>query len=167
MNWLRGPKMAVVWTVLRLWVGYQWMAAGYEKLTGGFDATGFLKGALAQAGGEHPAVQGWYAQFLQHAAIPNAGFFNAIIPWGEFLTGLGLVLGLFTVPALLAGAFMNLNFMLAGTVSTNPLMYTEAILLLFAGAAAYHYGLDRLAVPLIRNKAAAEKWFHHRHIRHT
>ncbi|MFY4775689.1 hypothetical protein [Metabacillus sp. RGM 3146] len=24
MKWLRGPKMAIVWTVLRLWLGYQW-----------------------------------------------------------------------------------------------------------------------------------------------
>ena len=37
---------------------------------------------------------------------------------------------------------MNLNFMLAGTTSTNPILYTVAILLLVAGPNAYRYGVD-------------------------
>lgn len=41
---------------------------------------------------------------------------------------------------------MNLNYMLAGSSSSNPVMYTVAILLLVAGAAAYHYGIDRYLI---------------------
>jgi hypothetical protein len=48
-------------------------------------------------------VQGWYAAFLEHVALPNVGFFNFIIPVGEFLAGLALILGVATIPALLAG----------------------------------------------------------------
>ncbi|MEH7107610.1 MULTISPECIES: DoxX family protein [Bacillaceae] len=151
MRWYKTPIAAVVWTVLRIWLGFQWIEAGYHKLVGGFDAGGFLKGALANATGEHPAVQAWYADFLQSFAIPNVHIFNVLIPWGELLVGIGLVVGLATIPALIAGAFMNLNFMLAGTTSTNPILYTAAMILLFAGAGAYYFGLDRFAVPYVKN----------------
>ncbi len=150
-NFLKGPIMAVVWSVLRVWLGIQWLEAGFHKITGGFDASGFLQGALAKAGGEHPAVATWYANFLEGFALPNVDIFNFLIPWGEFLVGLGLIVGLATIPALIAGAFMNLNFLLAGTVSTNPTLYTVAVILLFAGTAAYYYGLDRFAIPYIKN----------------
>lgn len=150
MKWLRGPKMAIVWTVLRVWLGIQWLEAGIGKLTHGFDAFGFLQGAIANATGEHPTVQGWYADFLQHFALPNVELFNHLIPYGELLVGLGLIVGFATIPALIAGAFMNLNFMLAGTTSTNPILYTVAILIMAAGTAGYYYGVDRLTIPYIK-----------------
>ncbi|WP_066071704.1 DoxX family protein [Neobacillus soli] len=150
MRWYKTPLAAGVWTVLRIWLGLQWIEAGLHKITGGFDATGFLKGALANATGDHPAVQGWYAEFLQQFAMPNVHIFNVLIPWGELLVGIGLVVGLATIPALVAGAFMNLNFLLAGTTSTNPILYTAAMILLFAGAGAYYFGLDRIAVPYFK-----------------
>lgn len=150
MRWYKTPQAAVVWTLLRLWLGFQWIEAGYEKLTGGFDAGGFLKGALAKATGDHPAVQGWYADFLQSFAVPNVHIFNVLIPWGELLVGIGLLVGMATVPALIAGAFMNLNFMLAGTTSTNPILYTAAMILILVGTGAYLFGLDRYAVPFLK-----------------
>ncbi|MEH7331597.1 DoxX family membrane protein [Neobacillus drentensis] len=150
MRWYKTPLAAVVWTVLRVWLGLQWIEAGYHKLTGGFAAGGFLKGALVNATGEHPAVQAWYADFLQQFAIPNVHIFNVLIPWGEMLVGIGLIVGLATIPALIAGAFMNLNFMLAGTTSTNPILYTAAMILLFAGTGAYYFGLDRFTVPFVK-----------------
>jgi thiosulfate dehydrogenase (quinone) large subunit len=152
MKWMKTPQMAIVWTVARIWLGLQWLEAGWGKITGGFEAGGFLQGAIAKATGDHPAVQGWYATFLKEFAVPNADLFNVLIPWGEFLVGLGLIVGAATIPALLAGAFMNLNFLLAGTTSTNPVLYTLAVILLFAGAGAYYYGIDRLAVPYIKNR---------------
>lgn len=148
-NFLKGPKMAVIWTVLRIWLGIQWIEAGWHKVADGFDAGGFLQGALAKASGDHPAVQGWYATFLESFAVPNVELFNVLIPWGEVLVGLGLILGAATIPALIAGAFMNLNFLLAGTVSTNPILFTVAVILLFTGAASYYYGVDRFAIPYL------------------
>lgn len=150
-EFLKGPKVAVVWTVLRIWLGIQWIEAGWHKVVDGFDAGGFLQGAIAKASGDHPAVQGWYATFLEGFAVPNVELFNVLIPWGEVLVGLGLIIGAATIPALLAGAFMNLNFLLAGTVSTNPILFTVAVILLFAGAASYYYGVDRFAIPYLTN----------------
>ena len=45
---------------------------------------------------------------------------------------------------------MNLNFLLAGTVGKNPVFYTIAIILLFAGAGTYNYGVDRFVIPIIK-----------------
>ncbi len=56
-----------------------------------FDASGFLKGAIAQASGDHPAVQSWWADFLQHFVLPNADLFSFLVQWGEILVGLGLI----------------------------------------------------------------------------
>lgn len=150
MKWLRGPKMAIIWTIVRVWLGIQWFEAGIHKVTDGFDATGFIHGAIAKATGDHPAVQGWYATFLEAFALPNIELINILIPWGEVLVGIGLIIGAATIPALVAGAFMNLNFLLAGTVSTNPVLYTVAILLMVAGTAGYFYGADRVLIPYLK-----------------
>jgi thiosulfate dehydrogenase (quinone) large subunit len=157
MKWWKTPQAATVWTVLRIWLGIQWLEAGWHKLTDGFDTTGFLQGAISNAAGEHPAVQGWYAGFLENAALPNAELFNILIPLGEMLVGVGMILGAATIPALLAGAFMNLNFLMAGTVSTNPILYTAAIILLFTGGGAYYFGIDRFLVPFVKNAMANKK----------
>src|SRR4051794_4682780 len=148
-KWWKTPQVSVIWAVLRIWLGVQWITAGWGKITGGFEANGFLQGAIAKAGGEAPIVQGWYAGFLENFALPNAGLFNILVPWGEFLIGIGLILGAATIPALIAAAFMNLNFLLAGTISTNPVFLALEVILLFAGVGSYYWGIDRLAIPAI------------------
>lgn len=150
MRWWENQKVSAVWTVLRIWLGVQWLEAGWHKVNDGFDASGFLQGALVNATGDHPAVQGWYAEFLKGFALPNVELFNVLIPWGEMLVGAGLIIGFMTIPALLAGAFMNLNFLLAGTVSTNPILYTAAIILLFTGKGAYYWGVDHWMIPYMK-----------------
>ncbi len=149
-KWWKTPGVSAVWTVIRIWLGIQWMTAGWGKITGGFEVDGFLQGAIAKASGETPIVQGWYVGFLENVALPNAGLFNVLIPWGEFLVGIGLILGAATIPALIAAAFMNLNFLLAGTISTNPEYLALAVILLFAGVGSYYWGIDRFALPAVK-----------------
>jgi thiosulfate dehydrogenase (quinone) large subunit len=149
---INGTKMAVVWTILRIWLGLQWIEAGYYKIKSGFEVSGFLQGAIANARGEHPTVQGWYARFLEGFALPNIEFFNILIPWGEFLVGLGLILGLASIPALIAGAFMNINFIMAGVGLSSPdtKLFALAMLLLFIGKGRYYFGLDRFVIPYLK-----------------
>ena len=155
MKIFRDKRFAILWTILRIWLGYEWISAGIEKISNpawvgskaGVAITGFLKGALAKATGDHPLVQGWYANFIQSVALPNAKVFSYLVAYGEVLVGISLILGALTIVGLLAGAFMNLNYMLAGTTSTNPNLYTVAILLMAAGANAYLFGLDRFILP--------------------
>src|ERR1700692_4725923 len=85
-------RIAWLWLIVRLYVGYQWLTAGLEKLTGhdGVAIKGFVSGALAQATGAHPAVQGWYASFLQTFVLPHAAFFAYVVTFCEVLVGVAL-----------------------------------------------------------------------------
>ncbi len=166
------PRMAWFWLVVRLYLCYEWLTAGLDKLTGrsfsfgstfgqasgsawvfsGHDGAaikGFVSGALAQASGAHPAVQGWYAAFLQHVVLPNAAVFAYMITFGEVLVGLGLLVGALTGIAAFFGLVMNLNYLLAGTVSTNPILGVIAILVILAWRIAGYYGVDRYLLPVL------------------
>lgn len=150
-NFLRTNKIAMwLLTVLRVYLGYEWIKAGWEKLNEGFDAGGFLTGAIAKSTGEHPAVQAWWGQFLQHGALPAVKFFNVLIPAGEFLVGLGLILGTFTTFAVLMGIVMNTAYLFSGTVSTNAQMLILEMFILVAAANAGKIGFDRWVLPFIR-----------------
>jgi thiosulfate dehydrogenase [quinone] large subunit len=142
---------AYVLTFLRLYIGWQWLQAGIGKVIGGnFDASGFIKGAIQKASGERPAVQGWWANFLENVALPNVQLFNFLVPWGELLVGVALILGSFTTFAILMGAVMNFSYLFSGAVSTNPQMIIIAMLILVAGYNAGKIGVDRWIIPNFR-----------------
>jgi thiosulfate dehydrogenase [quinone] large subunit len=75
--------------------------------------------------------------------------FAYIITFGEILVGLGLLVGALTGIAAFFGLVMNLNYLLAGTVSTNPILGVVAILLILAWRIAGYYGVDRYLLPLL------------------
>lgn len=151
-SWLRENAFAAgLLALVRIYLGYQWFTSGWGKVTGeGFDASGFLVGAVAKATGERPAVSGWWAGFLEGFAIPNVALFNVLIPWGEVLVGIGLMLGCFTTLAALMGIIMNFAFLFSGTVSTNPQMVLLTIFILVAGFNAGRLGLDYYVIPAVR-----------------
>ncbi|MHC0038374.1 DoxX family protein [Pseudoneobacillus sp. C159] len=152
VNWLRENKVsAALFAVLRIYLGYAWLTAGFHKLTGGFDASGFLKGAVANpVTGPDGVVYGWWASFLEGVALPNIDIFNVLVPWGEFLIGLGLILGCLTTAAAFFAVVMNFSFLLSGTVSHNPTDIIMGMIIMVAGYNAGRYGLDRYVVPFIR-----------------
>ena len=151
------PRASYLWLVVRIWVGWQWLEAGYGKVTNpvwvgdkaGVAIGGFVQGALEKASGEHPAVQGWYADFLQGVVLPNATVFSYMVAFGEVAVGLGLILGILTGIAAFFGVLMNTNFLLAGTVSTNPILALPGILLILAWRNAGWFGLDRWVLPMV------------------
>lgn len=150
-------RWAWIWLILRLYLGWQWLEAGWSKLNnpawtgskGGAAITGFVQGALNKTGGEHPDVQAWYASFLQNVVLPNAHIWSFMITWGEILVGIALILGLFTGIAAFFGSFMNVNYLLAGTVSTNPILFVIATWLVLAWKTAGWWGLDRWVLPAL------------------
>lgn len=153
VKWLRNHNVAAgMLTILRLYVGYMWLIAGFHKLQGGFDASGFLKGAVANPvkGPDGSIVYSTYLTFLKDFALPNAHIFNTIIPLGEFLVGLGLILGCLTTTAMFFGLVMNFSYVMAGTVSTNPMDILFGVIILVAGYNAGKFGLDRWVIPFIR-----------------
>ncbi|WP_225430090.1 DoxX family protein [Deinococcus detaillensis] len=152
------PRLAPIWALLRIYVGYEWLMAGWEKITNpagvwvgekaGTAVGGFLTGALAKTGGAHPDVQGWYAWFLQHVALPNAATFSYLVAYGEVLVGAALIVGLFTGIAAFFGGVMNASYLLAGTISTNPLLFILATWLVLGWRVAGWWGLDRWVLAL-------------------
>jgi thiosulfate dehydrogenase (quinone) large subunit len=159
-KFLRENKIsAVILTLIRLYLGYSWFTAGFHKLTGGFDASGFLKGAIAKpvSGPEGNVLYGWYVDFLSNFALPNIHVFNTIVPIGETLIGLGLLLGCLTTAAMFFGLVMNFSFFLAGTVSHNPTDILLGFIILTAGYNAGRYGLDRWVVPFINRTVGKSK----------
>jgi thiosulfate dehydrogenase [quinone] large subunit len=150
-------RWAWIWLILRFYVGWEWLQAGWDKLgnpvwTGnkaGVAITGFVNGALAKTGGEHPDVQSWYAWFLENLVLPNARFWSYLVTWGEILVGIALILGILTGIAAFFGGFMNMNYLLAGTVSTNPILLAIVTLLVLAWKTAGWWGLDRWVLPAL------------------
>ncbi|BBI53853.1 hypothetical protein HORIV_62740 [Vreelandella olivaria] len=103
--------MAVVWLLLRLYLGITWLTLGIGKITGGFNAEGFLSNAVANpVMREGSAVYPNYVAFLENFALPYADVINVIIPLGEVLVGLGLIVGVLTSFAAFFAIVMNMSF---------------------------------------------------------
>ena len=154
-NFIRENKWAAgILAIIRVYLGWSWMTGGWGKITaGGFDAAGFLNGAIANPVADKAtgaALYPTYTAFIEGLALPNVGMINFLIPWGEFLVGVGLLLGCLTTAAMFFGLLMNFMFMFAGTVSTNPLMVLLGVIILAAGANAGKFGADYYVLPYLR-----------------
>ena len=94
-------------------------------------------------------MQGWYANFLHDFVLPNAGFFSFLVTYGEFAVGLGILLGVLTGIAAGFGVLMNMNYLLSGTVSINPVLGMFALFLVFSWRVCGWIGLDRFLLPAL------------------
>ncbi len=160
---------SIVWLVVRLWLGWQWINAASHKIFLSDKATGdtlwgqinpawmvtgdALKGYWMNALKVEPRPViyfDWYRGFIQYLVdIQAYTWFAQLIAVGELLVGIALVLGIFTGIAAFFGAFMNWNFLMAGTASSNPLLFVLALLLVLAWKNAGYIGLDRFLLPLL------------------
>jgi thiosulfate dehydrogenase [quinone] large subunit len=151
-------RMAWVWFAVRVYLGYQWLTAGREKLespgwmkSGTSLAAFWQKAVAAPVGGTKGVVHyGWYhdllAFMLQHHWYI---WFAKLVAVSETTIGVMLILGAFVGVFAFAGAFMNFNFMLAGSASTNPVLFVLAVLLVLAWKVAGYYGVDYFALPAV------------------
>lgn len=163
--------MAPLWTIVRVYLGWLWLSSGWGKVTSpawvgseaGGAVTGFLNGALALAGGEHPSVQPWYAWLIENVFLPNAFVMSHLVAFGELLVGIALILGFLTGISAFVGGLMNASFLLAGTISSNPVMFILATWLVLAWRIAGYYGLDYFLLPRLGAPFGpdfrAKRWF--------
>ena len=151
-------RAGLFWLPIRVFVGFAWIEAGWHKLTGGgwvdggASLLGYWQGAVKvpDAPGRPPITFEWYRGFLQFLIDNHAQtWFGWLITLGELAVGLGLLLGALTGLAAFFGALMNMSFLLAGSASTNPVMFTFAIGLILAWKVAGYYGLDRYLLPML------------------
>src|SRR5512135_1444695 len=86
-------RMAWVWLIVRLWLGYNWLSSGYGKLTNpAWTSTGdALKGFWSAAVVTNPkpvAAYDWYRQFLQFLlSIQAYTWFAKLVVAGELVVG--------------------------------------------------------------------------------
>ena len=150
-------RFAWFWLIVRLYVGWAWLSAGWEKMhnpvwvgpKAGVAVQGFLNGALSKTTGAHADVQSWYGSFISGFAIHHTAALSYLVTYGELLVGIALILGIFTGIAAFFGSFMNMNYLLAGTVSVNPVLLILGLFLILAWRIAGWYGLDRYVLPAL------------------
>lgn len=144
------------WLMVRLYLGVEWLNAGWHKIFeepwtgGGLAVKGYWERAVViPEQGRPPIAYDWYRAFLEFL-LENEMYdlFGILVAYGEVLIGAGLILGAFTGIAAFFGALMNWNFMLAGTTSTNPMLGIIAIGIMVAWKTAGWWGADRILLPL-------------------
>ncbi len=154
---LGNTYLAILWMPIRFFVGQQWLAAGEEKMrsdawmSGGSALKGFWTNAAAvPQGGKAPITFDWFRSFIQYMLDHEwYTWFAKVIAVGETLVGLGLIFGALVGIAAFFGTVLNFNFLLAGSTSTNPIMFGLTIFIVLGWKVAGYVGLDRLLLPLL------------------
>ena len=156
--WLyRSHGASVLWLVVRVWLGYEWFNAGYQKIWGsersafwfgnGLGVKGFATAGVAgSTAGKGGASYGWWAGFLHNFVIPNASWIGKFISLAEILIGVALILGLLTGAAAFAGLSLNVIYMFTGSAGVNPAFAILAVFLVLAWRNAGWIGLDRFVL---------------------
>ncbi|MFN8535183.1 MAG: DoxX family protein [Dehalococcoidia bacterium] len=148
-------RWAWIWVPIRLFVAYQWLTSGWGKFTNPawMDTGAALQGFWVNALKTDPRpviTYDWYRAFIQTMVDLQAWtWFSKVVVFGELAVGIGLLLGLFTGIAALGGMTLNLNFMLAGTASTNPALFVIQLLIFLAWKVAGYWGVDRFLLPVL------------------
>jgi thiosulfate dehydrogenase [quinone] large subunit len=142
-------RMAPIWLVIRVLLGWQWLASGVNKLRNpawmqtGEALQGFWMNAIG-TGGETEVKYDWYRSFLQ--GLLDSGsytWFAKVVAFGETAVGIALIIGAFVGVAAFMAGFMNWNYIMAGAASSNGLFFAAAVLLILAWKTAGYLGLDR------------------------
>jgi thiosulfate dehydrogenase [quinone] large subunit len=144
-------KLAWIWLIVRVYVGYQWVEASLHKLSDpawmktGEAIRGYWLHAVSipEAPATPPIHYEWYRSFVQ--LLLDSGshvWFGKLIAIGELLVGIALIIGLFVGLAAFFGGVMNMNFLLAGSNSSGPVLLLLEILLMIAWKTAGHLGAN-------------------------
>jgi len=136
--------------LLRLTMGWIFAYAGFDKLIGGFNASGFL---LHSTTG--PLTFWFHSLGGSQMALD---VINPLVVWGEILVGLTLVFGVFTRAGLFFGAVQLMLYYLAQwPPANNPFMGYHLVYILILGllgalGAGRIFGLDRYVerIPFVK-----------------
>jgi thiosulfate dehydrogenase [quinone] large subunit len=149
---------AVIWMPIRFFVGLEWLQAGEHKLrddawmSGGSALKGFWERAVAvpEPPGRAAITYDWYRSVLQYMLDHEwYSWFAKVVAVGEFMIGLGLIVGALVGIAAFFGTLLNFSFMLAGTTSSNPVLFGLTVFLVLAWKVAGYFGIDRLLLPAL------------------
>jgi thiosulfate dehydrogenase (quinone) large subunit len=154
---LSDPRAGWIWFALRIWLGWQWISSAESKIFnpawvgGGAALKGYWTNQVViPETGRAPIAFDWYRSFIQ--MLLDGGhyvWFAKLVAYGELLIGIALIVGAFTGIAAFFGAFMNWNFMMAGSASTNPMLFVIALGLIMAWKVSGYIGADYFLLRLI------------------
>ena len=158
VQWLlSSPAAAWIWLVLRVWLGYQWIEASLHKIENpawvqtGAALKGYWENAVIIPDAGRPSIAfDWYRSFIQMLLDAEAWtWFAPLVAYGELIIGIALILGIFTGISAFVGGFMNWNFIMAGSASTNGMLFFIAVLLILAWKTAGYIGVDYYLLPYL------------------
>jgi thiosulfate dehydrogenase [quinone] large subunit len=156
-------QAGLFWLPIRLFLGFAWIEASWHKIdpsgpggwitNGGSALAAYWQNAVKvpEAGAGRPPISfEWYRDFINFLLNGHhQTWFAWLVAFGEMAVGIGLVLGALVGVAAFFGALMNMSFLLAGSASTNPVLFTMAIGLMLGWKVAGYYGLDRYLLPFL------------------
>jgi thiosulfate dehydrogenase [quinone] large subunit len=151
---------ALLWALVRFYVGFVWFEAGYAKLIGkegdwmthGTALHGFwtVVPALNHKGANPGLAYDWWYNLIDY--MNTHGWYTwvaKVIAIGEFAVGVALILGVLVGIAAFFGGLMNFSYMLTGIAGVNPVMFLLTVLLIVAWKVAGWIGVDRYLLPLL------------------
>jgi thiosulfate dehydrogenase [quinone] large subunit len=151
VKWLTNDARAAwIWLPLRIWLGWQWVDAASHKISepkwvvSGEALQGYWMNAVKIPETGRAAITfDWYRSFLQFMLdIQAYTWFAKLVAYGELIIGIALIIGAFTGIAAFFGGFMNWNFMMAGSASSNPMLFIIAVGLIMAWKVSGYVGAD-------------------------
>jgi thiosulfate dehydrogenase [quinone] large subunit len=114
---------------LRIVVGLFFLAQGINKLDW-YKSSEFLRTSLDRYAQNAPSFTLWYQN---HVAYPGIEVWSRMIPTGEMVIGIALMLGLLTRPTLIMALVLVLNYHVTnGTIFSTGLIYNPYGLLLLS-----------------------------------
>ncbi|MHC1748374.1 MAG: FAD-dependent oxidoreductase [Cellulosilyticaceae bacterium] len=140
-------------TLLRVYLGWMWLASGIEKIQSGWFANVMLAGSTVDATAGASLMQlvsghtpGFYAWFVDNLIVPNAMIFQFVVVMTELALGLAFISGSFVFLAALVSIAMNLNFLIS--TGLQDLWFLAASIPMLGGAGRA-FGLDQYIMPYL------------------
>lgn len=110
--------------IVRLMSGLMIFIQGYEKFTGGFSLTG-----LTHVIAKNEDSPMWYKLMFEYMIEPYTTLWEWVIPLGEMMIGIALVIGFLQKYAALFGIFIMINYILADMIFTYPIQLLGFIMI--------------------------------------
>lgn len=136
---------------LRIFLGFQWLFSGLDKVHSGWLLKGdkLVAGASTSPIGPNPVE--WYVTFMENVVFEYPLLFQYMITLGELALAFSLILGVFSTLGALGSTVMTINFFLSGFYPQNPtlpwfLMASIACI----GASGRALGLDYYILPWLK-----------------
>ncbi len=135
--------------ILRMLFGFIFLRSGLSKLLDPNFASGLTK-TLTYFASQNP--WSFYKYLLEAIWIPNSSALSVLVPLGEIVAGMSLILGLGVTGGAIIALILNINFYFAAgwtgpsTEALNILMTAGNVIFMLASAGRT-LGMDKIITP--------------------